>query len=117
MKKIVLAFDSFKGSVSSDEIVASIEQVVRRIQPACEVVSFPIADGGEGTTAAICKRLDMKQVVCQVHDSLMYPIEAVYGCSQDNKMAVLELAEANGLPSVPLGKRNPLEKPLMVRES
>ena len=109
MKKIVLAFDSFKGSVSSEEIVANIEQVVHRLQPACEVVSFPIADGGEGTTAAICKGLDMKPVVCKVHDSLMHPIEAVYACSQDGELAVLELAAANGLPSVPMDKRNPLE--------
>lgn len=108
VKKIVLAFDSFKGSLGSDEILPVVERVIRNMLPACEVLSYPIADGGEGTTAAICSKLGMRRVCCEVHDPLMRPVKAEYAMSEDEKTAVLELAAASGLPLVPIERRNPL---------
>ena len=48
MKKIVLAFDSFKGSVGSFEIAKAAEKAIQEELPDCQIIRFPIADGGEG---------------------------------------------------------------------
>ena len=53
MKKIVLAFDSFKGSVGSFEIAKAAEKAIQEELPDCQIIRFPIADGGEGTTEAL----------------------------------------------------------------
>lgn len=55
MRKIVLAFDSFKGSAGSLDIARCAAQAIRKACPDCEPVYFPIADGGEGTTEAIAR--------------------------------------------------------------
>jgi glycerate kinase len=57
MKKIVLAFDSFKGSVGSFEIAKAAEKAIQEELPDCQIIRFPIADGGEGTTEALCSAL------------------------------------------------------------
>lgn len=54
MKKILLAFDSFKGSVRSLDIAKAAEKAILKVYPHCNIATFPIADGGEGTTEAIC---------------------------------------------------------------
>jgi glycerate kinase len=109
MKKIVIASDSFKGSLSSAEVASAIERGIRKILPRCKVVSLPVADGGEGTVEAMIAATNGKQVKCNVHDPLMNIIEAQYGILGDNKTAIIEMSAASGLPLVPLEKRNPME--------
>lgn len=108
MKKIILAFDSFKGSANSLDIAKHAEQAILNEYPSCEVVRFPIADGGEGTTEALCAGLDTTKICCRVHDPLMNPIEVSYGISRDGTTAILEMASASGLPLVPVSLRNPM---------
>ena len=62
MKKIVLAFDSFKGSVGSFEIAKAAEKAIQEELPDCQIIRFPIADGGEGTTEALCSALHAQTV-------------------------------------------------------
>ena len=78
MKKIVLAFDSFKGSVGSFEIAKAAEKAIQEELPDCQIIRFPIADGGEGTTEALCSALHAQTVSCRVHDPFMKPIEVSY---------------------------------------
>lgn len=108
MKKIILAFDSFKGSAGSLEIANAARKGILKECPHCHVVSFPIADGGEGTTEAICTGLAVNQEICTAHDPLMNPIDVTYGITQDGTTAILEMASASGLPLVPEALRNPL---------
>lgn len=108
MRKIVLAFDSFKGSVGSLDIARYAAQAVLKEYPHCELIHFPIADGGEGTTEAICTQLDVNRVSCIAHDPLMNPIEVSYGITKDGKTAVFEMASASGLPLIPIALRNPM---------
>lgn len=108
MKKIILAFDSFKGSAGSLEIAGAARKGILKECPHCNVVSFPIADGGEGTTEAICTGLEVNHVTCTAHDPLMNPIDVTYGITQDGTTAILEMASASGLPLVPEALRNPL---------
>lgn len=109
MRKIVLAFDSFKGSAGSLDIARCAAQAIRKACPDCEPVYFPIADGGEGTTEAICTQLETEKVSCRVHDPLMNPIEATYAITRDGKTAILEMAAASGLPLIPTAQRNPMQ--------
>ena len=108
MQKVVLAFDSFKGSLSALEITSSLTQTIQNKWPACEVCSFPIADGGEGTVEAIERNLPVTRYTCCVHDPLLAEMEASYIVTEDGT-AVIEMAAANGLPLVPLSLRNPME--------
>lgn len=108
MKKIILAFDSFKGSAESLDIARHAEEAILKELPDCEVIRFPIADGGEGTTEALCAGLDIIKAHCQAHDPLMNPIEVSYGITSDGTTAILEMASANGLPLVPVSLRNPM---------
>lgn len=75
MKKIILAFDSFKGSVSSSGIAEAAEKAIQEELLDCQTIRFPIADGGEGTTEALCSVLHAQKVSCWVHDPLMAPMK------------------------------------------
>lgn len=108
MKRVILAFDSFKGCASSQEIAASARQGIIDVFPECAVVVVPVADGGEGTVEAICSNMSVERVSCRVHDPLMNPMEAAYGITSDGSTAILEMAAASGLPLIPQEKRNPL---------
>ena len=108
MKKIIIASDSFKGSLSSLDVADSAEKAVNEVFPDCEVVKIPVADGGEGTTEALVHAMDGRMVSCSVHDPLMNNINAGYGISGDGKTAIIEMASASGLLLVPEELRNPL---------
>lgn len=109
MKKIILAFDSFKGSVSSSGIAAAAVKAIRDELPDCQVVIFPVADGGEGTTEALCSALHAQKISCRAHDPLMNPIDVSYGIVDNGSTAILEMASASGLPLVGPSRRNPMK--------
>ena len=109
MKKIVLAFDSFKGSVGSFEIAKTAEKALQEELPDCQIIRFPIADGGEGTTEALCSALHAQMVSCRVHDPFMKPIEVSYGIVNNGAMAIIEMASACGLPLIDSSRRNPMK--------
>lgn len=108
LKKIVVASDSFKGSVSSAEVADCVEVAIHRVFPDCEVVKIPVGDGGEGTVDSLIAEMKGREVRCVVHDPLMRPIEVSYGLSGDGRIAILEIAAAAGLTLVPVAERNPL---------
>ncbi|ARU50079.1 glycerate kinase family protein [Sulfurospirillum diekertiae] len=106
--KVVLAIDSFKGCASSQELSAWIEEGIKEVYTEADVHSCYIADGGEGMLSALMQNVKGKIVTCKVHDPLMNPISAQYGILEDGTTAVIEMAQAGGLPLVPKEKRNPL---------
>ena len=71
-------------------------------------MSIPIADGGEGTTHAICSALSTNEVTCQAHNPLMNRINTTYHITNDGTTAILEMAATSGLPLLPPELRNPL---------
>lgn len=105
---VVLAIDSFKGCASSQELSTWIEEGIKAVYQGASVTACYIADGGEGMLAAIMQNVRGKIVTCKVHDPLMNPISAQYGILEDGVTAVIEMAQAGGLPLVPKAKRNPL---------
>lgn len=107
MKKIVLAIDSFKGSLTSAEAEAAALEGIRRVYPQAEIVCIPIADGGEGMLEAL-SALRAQEVRLRVQGPLDEKVEARYLISSDGQTAYIEMASASGLPLVPEDQRNPL---------
>jgi len=105
---VIIAMDSFKGCASSLELSSAITKGVQNVYPDANIVAYEIADGGEGTLQAMVHNTQGTLLTCNVHDPLMRPIEAQYGILGDGITAVIEMAQAAGLPLVPLDKRNPL---------
>ncbi len=108
MKKIVIASDSFKGSLSSAMVAESVERGIRAVFPECEVRRMYIADGGEGTVEALVDSTGGERVRCTVSDPLGRPVEAVYGVFGADG-AVMEMSAASGLALLTRQERNPMK--------
>ena len=109
MKKIVLAIDSFKGCLSSKEIEQCIAEEIHRILPSCQTVCIPIADGGEGMLDTLIEATQGTFVSTQAHDPLMRIRPTRYGILGDQRTAVIEMAEINGLTTLSPIERNPMK--------
>lgn len=111
MKKILVAVDSFKGSMTSIEAGKAIENGIKAVLPDACIRVRPVADGGEGTTEAlIYGRDNAHREECEVTGPLGERRTAAYVTydSADRKTAVMEMAAAAGLPLVPEDRRDPM---------
>jgi len=106
--KIVVAPDSFKGSLTAVEVSDAIEQGIREIFPEAEIVKIPMADGGDGTVQCLVNATGGEILREKVKGPLGGEVLASYGILGDKKTAVIEMAEASGLTLVPENQRNPL---------
>lgn len=102
MKKIILVPDSFKGTLSSKAICEILAQAAKTVFPQSQVLSVPVADGGEGSVDAFLSVLGGQRVPLTVTGPLGAPVEAFYGRVEDT--AIVEMAAAAGLP---LAESNP----------
>ncbi len=109
IKRVIIAPDSFKGSLSSTQVADSIERGIKSVNPAIETLKFPIADGGEGTTEALVGSLGGEYRTTKVCDPLMRPIEARYGLVDGGETAIIEMATASGLALLESSERNPMK--------
>lgn len=107
MRKVVLAFDSFKGCLDAAQACQASAQAVRALCPEAEIVSLPLSDGGEGLVDCFVRMGQARPVAVRVHGPLMEEVEAVYAISHDGATAYMEMAAACGLPLVPPERRNP----------
>ena len=105
--KILIAMDSFKGSLSSMEAGSAVAAGIRDCDPEAELLILPLADGGEGTVDALTFGLGGQEVHVQVSDPLRKPVVSKYGILPDGT-AVMEMASAAGLTLLPLDRRDPL---------
>ncbi|HEX7491524.1 MAG TPA: glycerate kinase [Candidatus Limnocylindrales bacterium] len=107
--QVVLAPDSFKGSLSSVEVARALAEGWSRARPNDDLILAPLADGGEGTLAAIAEAGGWEWRECPAHDPLGRPLTARWLISSDGRRAAVELAEASGLSRLPEGEpRSPL---------
>lgn len=106
--KVVIAADSFKGSLTAQEANGCIEKGFRKVFSNIEIVNVPMADGGEGTVQSLVDGTGGRIVRVKVKGPLMKEVEAFYGILGDGKTAVIEMAAASGLPLIKLEERNPL---------
>lgn len=108
MKKIVIAPDSYKESLSALEVAQAVAAGFRQIFPDAEYVLVPVADGGEGTVDAMVAATGGRRQAVAVSGPLGERVEAFYGLTGDGATAVIEMAAASGLALVPPAQRNPL---------
>ncbi|MFE8114876.1 glycerate kinase [Brenneria goodwinii] len=106
--KIVIAPDSYKESMSAQDVAAQIEKGFRDVFPDACYVKLPVADGGEGTVEAMVAATNGRIVNVKVTGPLGDNIAAFFGLSGDEKTAFIEMAAASGLEQVPAQQRNPL---------
>ncbi len=114
--KIVVAPDKFKGSLSAAQACAAIIEGVRRVAAEAEIVSIPMADGGEGTVEALVAATAGRLRQVRVRGPLDVKVDAIYGilgqqaaeAPNSVKTAVIEMAAAAGLPLLAPKLRNPL---------
>ena len=109
MKKITVAIDSFKGSLSSHEVACAFERGFRCEFPRAEVCKVSVADGGEGTVEALVQTLGGEEVRIVASDPLMRGVEVRYGIVDGGRTAVMEMSAASGLPLLAPEERNPLK--------
>ena len=105
--KIVVAIDSFKGSMSSLEAGKAAENGIRRVLPEAEVVIKPIADGGEGTVDALAIGMGGELKTVTVTGPLGAPVDATYGVV--GTTAIMEMAASSGLALIKREERAPLD--------
>ncbi|MCI8506469.1 MAG: glycerate kinase [Lachnospiraceae bacterium] len=105
--KFLFASDSFKGTLSSNTINRLLAEAASEIFPGCECQGLSMADGGEGTVEAVLGAAGGERLEKKVKGPLLEPVRASYGILKSGE-AVIEMAEASGLPLVPNQKRNPL---------
>lgn len=105
---IVIAPDSFKGSVSAIDAAEAMKSGLSKVFPQATFKLLPIADGGEGTVDALVCATGGHLIQSRVSDPLGRPIQASWGILGDGHTAVMEMAAASGLPLLSRNERNPL---------
>jgi glycerate kinase len=106
-RRVLVAPDSFKGSLSAVQAADAMERGVLAAWPDARVVKVPIADGGEGTVDALVTATRGRFESRTVRGPLGRPVEARWGVLGDGVTAVIEMAAASGITLVPEGRRDP----------
>lgn len=104
--KVVIAIDSFKGSVSSLEAGEAAKEAVLSVFSDADVTVMPLADGGEGTVETLVSGMNGQLVNAEVTGPIGEKVICQYGILPD--AAIIEMAGAAGLTITPVSKRNPL---------
>lgn len=105
--KVVVAMDSFKGSLGSYEAGLAVKEGIQRACRDADVVVKPLADGGEGTVKSLIEGLGGRCVTAEVTGPVGQRIAAKYGILADGRTAVMEMAEAAGITLVKKEDLNP----------
>ncbi|MEH7492824.1 glycerate kinase [Neobacillus niacini] len=105
--KVVIAPDSFKGSISAKDICEAIKKGIFTVYPEAEVKAVPLADGGEGTLESMVYASNGTFRSVIVRCPMGKEVEATYGVLGDEETVIIEMAQASGLPLVKPEERNP----------
>lgn len=108
MPRILLAFDSFKGCLTSAEVAEAVAQGLRRSCPDAELTLLTMSDGGDGMLDAFAAAMHARIETLAVHDPLMRPVQARMGRTDDGNTVIIEMAEASGLHLLSPDERHPL---------
>lgn len=108
-KKVVIAPDSFKESLTALEVAEAVESGFTKIFPDWEYIKVPMADGGEGTVQSLVDALDGSMKEIEVLNPIGKKIQASYGLSRDGKQAIIEMATSSGLELIKSADRNVMQ--------
>lgn len=105
--RVVVAIDSFKGSLSSKQAGSAVKQAICRLDENAEVTVRLLADGGEGTVDTMSSGANSQAVEITVNDPLMRPVKAKYCILTESGTAVIEMAASSGITLVAQKERDP----------
>ncbi|HEX5565202.1 MAG TPA: glycerate kinase, partial [Sporosarcina sp.] len=105
--KVIVAPDSFKGSLTAIEAAEAMAAGICDVNPDIQTVLLPAADGGEGTMRSLVDATKGEYVSVSVEDPLGRPIRATYGILGDGETCAIEIAEASGLMRLQEHEKNP----------
>ena len=108
MKKIIFAPDKFKSCMTAPRICSVLTEAFRSVMPETELVSLPMADGGDGTVEAILAATGGERVTVSVTGPLGKNVEASFGLCRNGECAVLEMASASGIALLKVEELDPL---------
>lgn len=108
-KKVIIAPDSFKESLTALEVAEAVESGFTKIFPDWEYIKVPMADGGEGTVQSLVDALDGSMKETEVLNPIGKKIQASYGLSRDGKQAIIEMATSSGLELIKSADRNVMQ--------
>lgn len=106
--RVVIAPDSFKECLAAEQVAQAIARGWRQAAPDDQLVTVPLADGGEGTTRALTEARRGQLHTVKVTGPMGELVSAHYGLVNDGEIAIVEVAEASGLHCVPARSRNAL---------
>ena len=106
--RVVVAIDSFKGSMSSLEAGEAISNGIKKAHKDAEVEIRPLADGGEGTVEALSIGMGGRLINVDVTGPVGRKVSAVYGIVDSSKTAIIEMSQAAGITLVSGNEKNPL---------
>lgn len=106
--RVVIAIDSFKGSLSSRQAGEAAKEGILRVYPEAQVLVCPVADGGEGTAAVLTEAVGGVTRDITVTGPLGRPVQAHYGVSRDGNTAYMDMASAAGITLIGDKERDPL---------
>lgn len=106
--KIIVAIDSFKGSLNSLDAGNAVKQGILKVLPDSDIHIYPLADGGEGMSKTLSDALQAEWITTTVSDPLGRIIQAGYGYIEDSNTAVIEMASSAGLALLSPDEYNPL---------
>ncbi len=109
MKKIVVAIDSFKGSLTTFEAGKAVKEAAEKVYSDVTTVISPIADGGEGTVEAVVSAAKGELVETTVCNPLGKKIRSNFGYIPKTKTAVIEMSAAAGITLISENERNPMD--------
>ena len=107
--KVVIAIDSFKGSLTSTEAGQAIANGILEQFPQSQIELIPIADGGEGMLTVMLNTIGGKIQHLTAHNPCMESIQTSYGISEDGTTAFIEMANISGLPLIRREQQNPMK--------
>ena len=105
--KVVIASDKFKGSLSSEQVAAAIEEGILAAMPDCEIDKLHVADGGDGTAASIVESTGGVWINVKSEDPLGRPVDARFG-AVESRTAVIDVATASGIALLRPDEYDPL---------
>jgi glycerate kinase len=106
--KIIIAPDKFKGSLTAFEVCRAISNGIREFDKHIDIISFPMADGGDGFASVMQYYLQTTTIDCKTVDPLDREIDACYQWNPTTKTAIIEMAVASGLVLLKEEERNPM---------
>ena len=108
MKKIIIAFDKFKFTLTAVQVTEAVFKGITSIRNDLLIHKFQLADGGEGTADILSQFYDCKKILTEVNNPLFRKIRAQYYYSSGNHTAIMDLSEASGLFLLKKNERDPM---------